>query len=114
MGVVAAYGQILSRKLLGVPRLGLLNLHPSLLPRWRGAAPIQRALLEGDAETGVCVMRVAPELDAGAVLARRAVPIGPRDTSGTCTTSSPSWGPSRWWRRFSRSKKARSHGGAAG
>ena len=82
VGIVAAYGQILSRKLLGVPRLGLLNLHPSLLPRWRGAAPIQRALLEGDAETGVCVMRVAPELDAGAVLARRSLPIGPRDTSG--------------------------------
>ena len=82
VGVVAAYGQILSRKLLGVPRLGLLNLHPSLLPRWRGAAPIQRALLEGDSETGVCVMRVAPELDAGAVLARRSLPIGPRDTSG--------------------------------
>ncbi len=83
VGVVAAYGQILSRKLLGVPRLGLLNLHPSLLPRWRGAAPIQRALLEGDAETGVCVMRVAPELDAGAVLARRSLPIGARDTSGS-------------------------------
>ena len=82
VGVVAAYGQILSRKLLGVPRLGLLNLHPSLLPRWRGAAPIQRALLKGDAETGVCVMRVAPELDAGAVLARRSLPIGARDTSG--------------------------------
>ncbi len=82
VGVVAAYGQILSRKLLGVPRLGLLNLHPSLLPRWRGAAPIQRALLEGDAETGVCVMRVAPELDAGAVLARRTLPVGARDTSG--------------------------------
>ena len=83
LGIVAAYGQILGRKLLGVPRLGLLNLHPSLLPRWRGAAPIQRALLEGDSETGVCVMRVAPELDAGAVLARRALPIGPRDTSGS-------------------------------
>lgn len=83
LGIVAAYGQILSRKLLDVPRLGLLNLHPSLLPRWRGAAPIQRALLEGDSETGVCVMRVAPELDAGPVLARRALPIGPRDTSGS-------------------------------
>ncbi|MCY3822777.1 MAG: methionyl-tRNA formyltransferase [Nitrospinae bacterium] len=82
VGVVAAYGQILSRKLLGVPRLGLLNLHPSLLPRWRGAAPIQRALLEGDSETGVCVMRVVPELDAGAVLACRSLPIGSRDTSG--------------------------------
>lgn len=83
LGMVAAYGQILSRKLLDVPRLGLLNLHPSLLPRWRGAAPIQRALLEGDSETGVCVMRVDPELDAGAVLARCALPIGARDTSGT-------------------------------
>ncbi|MDE0331726.1 MAG: methionyl-tRNA formyltransferase [Nitrospinae bacterium] len=82
VGIVAAYGQILSRKLLSVPRLGLLNLHPSLLPRWRGAAPIQRALLEGDSETGVCVMRVTPELDAGAVLARRSLPIGARDTSG--------------------------------
>ena len=82
VGVVAAYGQILSRKLLRVPRLGLLNLHPSLLPRWRGAAPIQRALIEGDSDTGVCVMRVAPELDAGAVLARRSLPIGPRDTAG--------------------------------
>ena len=82
VGVVAAYGQILSRKLLNVPRLGLLNLHPSLLPRWRGAAPIQRALLEGDSETGVCVMRVASELDAGPVLSRRSLPIGPRDTSG--------------------------------
>ncbi len=83
LGVVAAYGQILSRKLLDVPRLGLLNLHPSLLPRWRGAAPIQRALLEGDSETGVCVMRVAPELDAGDVLSRRSLPIGARDTSGS-------------------------------
>ena len=82
VGVVAAYGQILSRKLLKVPRLGLLNLHPSLLPRWRGAAPIQRALLEGDDETGVCVMRVVSELDAGPVLTRRSLPIGPRDTSG--------------------------------
>ena len=83
VGVVAAYGQILSRKLLNVPRLGLLNLHPSLLPRWRGAAPIQRALLEGDSEIGVCVMRVAPELDAGAVLSRRSLAIGARDTSGS-------------------------------
>lgn len=82
VGVAAAYGQILSRRLLGVPRLGVLNLHPSLLPRWRGAAPIPRALLAGDAETGVCVMRLVPALDAGPVLAMRAAPIGPRDTSG--------------------------------
>ncbi len=82
VGVAAAYGQILSRKLLDAPRHGVLNLHPSLLPRWRGAAPIQRALLAGDAETGVCVMRLVPALDAGPVLGRRVVPIGPRETAG--------------------------------
>ena len=80
--VVVAYGQYLSSKLLGVPPLGAVNIHPSLLPRWRGAAPIQRALLAGDSQTGVCSMRVAKEMDAGAVLGRVAVPIGPRDTTG--------------------------------
>ncbi|MBI2132678.1 MAG: methionyl-tRNA formyltransferase [Candidatus Tectomicrobia bacterium] len=78
---VAAYGQILSRKFLAVPRLGAFNLHPSLLPRWRGAAPIQRALLAGDRETGACVIRLVHELDAGPVLARLSLPIGPRDTA---------------------------------
>lgn len=82
VGVVAAYGQILGGKLLAAPPLGVVNLHPSLLPRWRGAAPIQRALLAGDAETGVCVMRLVRALDAGPVLARRATPIGPRETAG--------------------------------
>jgi methionyl-tRNA formyltransferase len=80
--VVVAYGQYLSSKLTGVPPLGAVNIHPSLLPRWRGAAPIQRALLAGDKETGVCAMRVAKEMDAGAVLGRVSVPIGPRDTTG--------------------------------
>ncbi len=79
--VLAAYGQYLSKKLLAVPPLGVLNLHPSLLPRWRGAAPIQRALLAGDRECGVCVMRVVPELDAGPVLSRVVLPIGARDTA---------------------------------
>ncbi len=79
--VVVAYGQILSRKFLAAPRLGVVNLHASMLPRWRGAAPIQRAVLAGDEVCGVCVMRVVQKLDAGPVMASLAVPIGPRDTS---------------------------------
>lgn len=79
--VVVAYGQILSRKFIETPPLGAWNLHASLLPRWRGAAPIQRAILAGDAECGVCVMRIIEELDAGPVIAQRAIPIGPSDTS---------------------------------
>lgn len=79
--VVVAYGQYLSGKLLSVPPLGGVNVHPSLLPRWRGAAPIQRALLAGDSESGVCTMRVAKEMDAGAILGKVVVPIGLRDTS---------------------------------
>jgi methionyl-tRNA formyltransferase len=81
--VVVAYGQILPREALEVPRLGCLNLHASLLPRWRGAAPIQRAIMAGDPETGVCVMRMEAGLDTGPVLARKATPIGPEDTAGT-------------------------------
>jgi methionyl-tRNA formyltransferase len=81
--VVVAYGQMLPRKALEVPRLGCLNLHASLLPRWRGAAPIQRAIMAGDPETGVCVMRMEAGLDTGPVLARKATPIGPEDTAGT-------------------------------
>jgi len=78
--VVVAYGQYLSEKLLNIPRLGGVNIHPSLLPRWRGAAPIQRALLAGDRKTGVCAMRVAKEMDAGAILGRVVLPIGYRDS----------------------------------
>ncbi|MGF1553878.1 MAG: methionyl-tRNA formyltransferase [Paracoccaceae bacterium] len=82
VGVVVAYGQILPRAALDAPRLGCLNAHASLLPRWRGAAPIQRAIMAGDAGTGVCVMRMEAGLDTGPVLAREAVAIGPRDTAG--------------------------------
>ncbi len=79
--VVLAYGQILPRAALDAPRLGCFNLHASLLPRWRGAAPIQRAIMAGDAVTGVCVMAMAAGLDTGPVLACRETPIGPRDTA---------------------------------
>jgi methionyl-tRNA formyltransferase len=83
VAVVVAYGQILPQAALDVPRLGCLNLHASLLPRWRGAAPIQRAIMAGDAETGVCVMLMDAGLDTGPVLACQATPIGPEDTAGS-------------------------------
>jgi methionyl-tRNA formyltransferase len=81
--VVVAYGQILPQAALDAPRLGCLNLHASLLPRWRGAAPIQRAIMAGDAETGVVVMRMEAGLDTGPVLAEARTAIGPDDTAGT-------------------------------
>jgi methionyl-tRNA formyltransferase len=81
--VVVAYGQILPQAALNAPRLGCFNLHASLLPRWRGAAPIQRAIMAGDAETGVCVMRMEAGLDTGPVLDCAAVPITGEDTAGT-------------------------------
>jgi methionyl-tRNA formyltransferase len=81
LGVVAAYGQLIPRDLLALPRLGMINVHASLLPKYRGAAPVHRAVIAGDAETGVTIMRVAPKLDAGAMFARVAHPIGPDDTS---------------------------------
>lgn len=80
--VVVAYGLILPQPVLDAPRLGCFNLHASLLPRWRGAAPIQRAIMAGDRETGVCVMRMEAGLDTGPVLMREAVPIGARTTAG--------------------------------
>lgn len=83
VAVVAAYGLILPQAVLDVPPRGCLNIHASLLPRWRGAAPIQRAILAGDAETGVCIMRMEAGLDTGPVLLRRATAIGPRETAGT-------------------------------
>jgi methionyl-tRNA formyltransferase len=85
--VVAAYGLILPRAVLDLPRRGCVNIHASLLPRWRGAAPIQRALLAGDRETGVCIMQMEEGLDTGPVLLERSLAIGPRDTSGTLTES---------------------------
>ena len=80
--VVVAYGLILPQPVLDAPRLGCVNLHASLLPRWRGAAPIQRAIMAGDAETGVCVMRMEQGLDTGPVLARLSTPIGADETAG--------------------------------
>jgi len=81
--VVAAYGLILPQALLDIPRHGAINIHASLLPRWRGAAPIQRALLAGDAQTGISIMQMDAGLDTGPVLAQRAVPIGDDDDAAT-------------------------------
>jgi methionyl-tRNA formyltransferase len=81
LGVVAAYGRILPQVLLDRPRLGFINVHASLLPRWRGAAPVHRAITAGDTETGVTIMRVVLALDAGPMLARTRLPIGPDETS---------------------------------
>ena len=81
VAVVAAYGLILPRAILAAPRLGCLNVHASLLPRWRGAAPIQRAILAGDSETGVTIMQMDEGLDTGAMLLCGKVPIGPRTTA---------------------------------
>ena len=80
--VVVAYGLILPQAVLDAPRLGCLNIHASLLPRWRGAAPIHRAIMSGDAETGVCIMQMEAGLDTGPVLLRRAVRIGEAETTG--------------------------------
>ncbi len=81
--VVAAFGQILRAEVLDLPRLGCINVHASLLPRWRGAAPIQAAILAGDAQTGITIMKMDPGLDTGPMLSQRAIPIGPEDTGGS-------------------------------
>jgi methionyl-tRNA formyltransferase len=78
-----AYGLILPQAVLDAPRRGCLNIHASLLPRWRGAAPIHRAIMAGDAETGVCIMQMEAGLDTGPVLLRRSTPIAPTDTTGS-------------------------------
>ena len=80
---VAAYGQILPQSILDLPRYGCLNVHTSLLPRYRGAAPIQWAILNGDAETGVTIMKMDPGLDTGDILTQAQTPIHPTDTSET-------------------------------
>ncbi|MDP6786334.1 MAG: methionyl-tRNA formyltransferase [Rhodospirillales bacterium] len=82
VAVIAAYGLILPKAVLEAARLGCVNVHASLLPRWRGAAPIQRAILAGDKETGVTIMRITEEVDAGPILLARPIPIGPRATAG--------------------------------
>jgi methionyl-tRNA formyltransferase len=81
LGVVAAYGRIIPDPLLAVPRLGMINIHGSLLPRYRGAAPVHRAVMNGERETGISIMRLVTELDAGPVFATRRHPIGPDDTT---------------------------------
>ena len=78
---VVAYGQILPQRALDAPTFGCLNLHASLLPRWRGAAPVQRAIMAGDAETGVCIMQMEAGLDTGPVLLRKTTPIGAEETT---------------------------------
>jgi methionyl-tRNA formyltransferase len=80
--VVVAYGLLLPAPILELPRLGCLNVHASLLPRWRGAAPVARAILAGDSTTGVCIMRMEAGLDTGPVMLRREVAIGARETAG--------------------------------
>lgn len=82
LAVVVAYGLILPPAVLAAPRGGCVNIHASLLPRWRGAAPIHRAILAGDADTGVCIMRMEEGLDTGPVLLREAVAIGAEETTG--------------------------------
>lgn len=81
--VVAAYGLILPQAVLDLPRFGCLNIHASLLPRWRGAAPIQRAILAGDAETGITIMQMDAGLDTGAMLSKTVVPIQESDTAAS-------------------------------
>jgi methionyl-tRNA formyltransferase len=83
LGVVAAYGRLLPESVLALPRLGLINVHASLLPRWRGASPIERAIMEGDVETGVTIMRVVKALDAGAMIDVARTPIDPDETAET-------------------------------
>lgn len=81
--VVAAYGQILRPEVLSLPPFGCLNVHASLLPRWRGASPIQHAILAGDDETGVTIMKMDEGLDTGPILAQRAIPIAAEETAGS-------------------------------
>jgi methionyl-tRNA formyltransferase len=86
VAVVAAYGLLLPVPILEAPRLGCVNLHASLLPRWRGAAPIQRAIMAGDQQTGVDVMRMEAGLDTGPIALREIIPIRPTDTAGDVTS----------------------------
>ena len=85
LGVVAAYGHILKPDILAIPTLGMINVHASLLPHWRGAGPVQAAILHGDRITGVSIMRMEAGLDGGPVYLRRELPIGVEDTAGTLT-----------------------------
>lgn len=85
LGVVVAYGRLLKQPILDAPRLGYLNLHPSLLPKYRGPSPIFSALWNGDAETAATAMKVVLEMDAGPIILQERTPIGPEETTGTLT-----------------------------
>ncbi|MGJ0483112.1 MAG: methionyl-tRNA formyltransferase [Methylomicrobium sp.] len=91
--VVVAYGMILPQAVLDVPKCGSLNVHASLLPRWRGAAPIQRALMAGDPETGVTIMRIVLKLDAGDMLHKEVIAVGAEDTAGELHDKLAALGP---------------------
>lgn len=80
--VVAAYGKILPKRVIALPQRGVLNVHSSLLPRWRGPSPVAAAILAGDTETGVTIMEIAPKMDAGPIVAQRATAIEPGETAG--------------------------------
>jgi len=82
IAVVAAYGKILPDWVFALPRFGAINIHGSLLPAYRGAAPIQRAVMNGEIETGVTIVKVAPEVDSGEIMMRKKTPLGPEETSG--------------------------------
>lgn len=80
LGIVAAYGQILPKNILNIAKYGFINVHPSLLPHWRGSSPIQYAILKDDQKTGVTIMRMSEKLDAGPILAQKEIEIGPMET----------------------------------
>ncbi|MCH7742266.1 MAG: methionyl-tRNA formyltransferase [Proteobacteria bacterium] len=91
--LVVAYGQILRKDVLQLPRNGCINVHASLLPRWRGAAPIQRAILAGDTETGICIMQMDQGLDTGNILQQQRIPIHANDTTASLTARLAEIGP---------------------
>ena len=94
--VVAAYGLILPQEVLDLPRFGCINVHGSVLPRWRGAAPIAAAILAGDVEAGVSIMRMDAGVDTGPMLSAAYLPIAADDTTGTLTPKLAAWGPICW------------------
>ena len=99
VAVVAAYGLILPKWTLDLPTYGVLNVHPSLLPRHRGPAPVANAILEGDEKTGVTVMKVEPKVDSGPILRSVSVEIGPRDATGALSEDWRRSGRDSWWKR---------------
>jgi len=80
LGIIVAYGQILPKNILTIPHYGFINVHPSLLPRWRGSSPIQYAILNGDKKTGVTIIRISEKLDAGPILTQKEIEIDPEET----------------------------------